>query len=339
MTFISILIIGFSIVIAMILFVTYVFFMEHVNKTWITICSCGAMLGGFSLAQFYHYTFYVSDTDPLSNVSYRFLILLIPTLFYFFNRAVLFPDRKTTPLHLLLFLPLVLAFVAPREVAVPSAFLIGAGYCLWLTSIVYKLKAVRKRFGLIIFFLGFFSILALIVLIIGFTAFKFDPVYFYHFYTMSIGASLVLVTATLISFPNVLSEIDEVVLIGYSNSTLSNVDVDACIGKLKDLMSVSKMYQNENLSLAILADEMQLSNHQLSELINTQFGVGFSQYIRMQRVEAAKQLLKAESNASILSISMEVGFKSQSNFYAAFKEITGESPGNYRKATANEYPV
>jgi AraC-like DNA-binding protein len=29
---------------------------------------------------------------------------------------------------------------------------------------------------------------------------------------------------------------------------------------------------------------------------------------------------------------MDAGFKSQSNFYAAFKEVTGMSPGDYRKA-------
>jgi AraC-like DNA-binding protein len=332
MTIISIFTIGFSIIIAMTLFVTYLFFIEHVNKTWVALCSCGGLLGGLSLAQFSHYTFYVSGADPLSTVSYRFLILFLPPMFYFFSRAILFPDRKVKPLHVLHFLPLPLAFIAPREVTVPIAFLIGTGYCLWLTSIVYKLRAARKRFGLVFFFLGFFTVIAIIVLIIGFTASNFDQSYFYHFYTNGIGLSLVLVTGTLIVFPNVLSEIDEVVRLSYANSTLTNVDIEACKEKLDQLMSSSKMYQNENLSLAILADEMQLSNHQLSELINTRFGVGFSQYIRIQRVEAAKQLLLNETNASILSISMEVGFKSQSNFYAAFKEITGKSPGNYRKS-------
>lgn len=76
---------------------------------------------------------------------------------------------------------------------------------------------------------------------------------------------------------------------------------------------------------------MDLSSHQLSELINTQFDISFSQYIRQQRIEAAQQLLVNEPKYSVLSIGMEVGFKSQSNFYAAFKEIAGESPGSYRK--------
>jgi len=143
------------------------------------------------------------------------------------------------------------------------------------------------------------------------------------------------VIATLIAIPTVLNDIDEVVRIGYSNSTLSNLNIAECKIKLEALMNSAKMYQNENLSLAILSQEMNISNHQLSELINSEFDVGFSQYIRNQRIQAAKQLLISDVDVSILSISMEVGFKSQSNFYAAFKESTGISPGSYRKSISS----
>jgi len=335
MEIISIFNIGFSIIIAATLCVTYLFFIKHVNKTWVTIYSCVGLLGGVALAQYHHYFFYTSGADPLSSVDYRLLILFLPPMFYFFSRAVLFPDLSVKLHHLIHFLPLPLAFIAPREVTVPTAFLIGTGYCLWLTNIAYNLRGVRKRFGLVFSFFSFFTVIAIFVLILGFGATYIDAAYFYHFYSTGIGVSLVLVTGTLIVFPNVLSEIDEVVRLGYSNSTLSNIDVEACKVKLNELVNRSKMYQNENLSLASLADEMKISNHQLSELINSQFDMGFSQYIRLQRIEAAKQLLKSEADASILSISMEVGFKSQSNFYVAFKELTGDSPGNYRKAVLN----
>ena len=335
MEMISIFMIGFSIIIAITLCVTYLFFIKHVNKNWLTILSCVGLLGGLVVAQSYHYTFYISGADPLSAIPYRLLILFLPAMFYFFSRSILFPDLKVTPVHLLHFLPLPLAFLAPLELTVPIAFLIGTSYCLWLTNIAYHLRGVRKRFGLVFIFFTFFTVVAIFVLIFGFVATYIDAAYFYHFYTAGIGVSLILVTGTLLVFPNVLSEIDEVVRLGYSNSTLANIDVEACKQKLNELITVAKLYQNENLSLAMLADAMTISHHQLSELINSQYEMGFSQYIRLQRIEAAKQLLKSEADASILSISMEVGFKSQSNFYAAFKELTGDSPGNYRKAVLN----
>ena len=332
---ISIFMIGFSIIVAITLCVTYLFFIKHVNKNALTILSCVGLLGGLVTAQFYHYTFYTSDFDPLSSTEYRLLILFLPAMFYFFSRSILFPDLTVRPVHLIHFLPLPLAFFAPLEFTVPVAFLIGTGYCLWLTNIAYHLRGARKRFGLVFVFFSFFTVVAIFVLIFGFVATYVDAVYFYHFYTAGIGVSLILVIGTLLVFPNVLSEIDEVVRLGYSNSTLANIDIEASKQRLNELITVAKMYQNENLSLALLADAMKISHHQLSELINSQYEMGFSQYIRLQRVEAAKQLLKSEADASILSISMEVGFKSQSNFYAAFKEITGDSPGNYRKLVLN----
>ena len=92
-----------------------------------------------------------------------------------------------------------------------------------------------------------------------------------------------------------------------------------------------KIYQVEDLSLAKLAELTQLSAHQLSELINTHFQIGFSRLVRQYRVEAAKTMLTEEPRASVLSVGLSVGFNSQSNFYVAFKEITGVVPGQFRK--------
>ena len=96
-------------------------------------------------------------------------------------------------------------------------------------------------------------------------------------------------------------------------------------------MTVDQLFQNEELSLSMLAEQLKLTTHQLSELINTEFEYGFPRYVREHRIRQAKDLLLNEPNSSILAISMNVGFKSQSNFYTAFKEITGISPGQFRK--------
>jgi len=96
-------------------------------------------------------------------------------------------------------------------------------------------------------------------------------------------------------------------------------------------MAEDKLYCMENLSLETLAEAVQLSPHQLSELINTEFQQGFSRYIRQHRIDEAKQLLLNEPNSSVLVIGLSVGFNSQSNFYAAFKECVGVPPAQYRK--------
>ena len=41
--------------------------------------------------------------------------------------------------------------------------------------------------------------------------------------------------------------------------------------------------------------------------------------------------LLAEPSASVLSVGLSVGFTSQSNFYEAFREIAGTTPGQFRK--------
>jgi len=110
--------------------------------------------------------------------------------------------------------------------------------------------------------------------------------------------------------------------------------VDACLKKLREVLARS--YANENLSLSSLADDLGVSSHQLSELVNTRLGMGFSRFVREFRVEQAKALLVSAPSRSILSISIDTGFRSQSAFYAAFKEVTGQSPGDYRKASPRQ---
>lgn len=100
-------------------------------------------------------------------------------------------------------------------------------------------------------------------------------------------------------------------------------------------MDQEKLYTHENLSLTLLAEQLNLTSHQLSELINTEYQQGFSKFIRQYRVEEAKKMLLAEPNASVLSISLSVGFSSQSNFYTAFRDISGVAPGQYRKKLNN----
>jgi AraC-like DNA-binding protein len=99
-------------------------------------------------------------------------------------------------------------------------------------------------------------------------------------------------------------------------------------------MRDERLYADPDLSLAALAGRLDLSAHQLSELLNARLGKGFSRYLREWRVAAACEMLLAEPSASVLSVGINVGFTAQSNFYEAFREIEGMTPGRYRKLHA-----
>jgi AraC-like DNA-binding protein len=150
-------------------------------------------------------------------------------------------------------------------------------------------------------------------------------------YSILISLAFFAITLTLLRFPSITTDVLEAVQAVYAESTLKNIDKPAVLAKLDALMTQDKLYTLENLNLELLAEQLELSQHQLSELINTEFQQGFSRYIRQYRIDEAKKLLLAEPNASVLSIGLSVGFNSQSNFYAAFRDIVGVAPGQYRK--------
>ncbi len=325
--------IGFSLVISFVLLICYIFFLPSNNKSKLSILSAFLVLLGIGLLQFEHLQFIIEASDPLNQVYYRWLLFMIPPMFYFFSRFTLFPNYQLKPLSVLHLLPSFTVFFLKVEVAVPAAFLLGTSYCLWLAQIIYSLRHHRKRFELEFFFFAFFSVLAIAVLLFGFFMSFIDNAYFYHFYSNGIALAFMLVSGAFIIYPDLLNELTDIVKLSYNTTTLNNINVNQKLSELSKLMTEDKLYQEENLSLSMLADLMALSTHQLSELINTHFEMGFSQYIRQLRVEQAKRLLKSQPDASVLSISMETGFKSQSNFYAAFKEITGLSPGSYRRTS------
>lgn len=331
---VSILNIGFSIVSATILFIAYVFFFKNLNKSWIAVSSCAVLLFSLSALQWWHLEFLLNDVDLFLDPKFRFWLFLVPPMFYFFSRAILLPSLKNSPVLLLHFSPLLLNFIDRYELAITLIFLVGTGYSFWFANLIYHLRAQRKRFKVEMFFFGFFAVLALLVLLMGVSVPYMDNAYFYLFYMDSIALAFLLVVMALLIFPDLLSEIAVVATLSYAASTLKDVDIKDSVQKLDELMNANKLYQNENLNLATVAEAMSMSSHQLSELINVHFGMGFSRYIREKRVKEAKALLAGEPDASILSIGLETGFKSQSNFYVAFKESTGLSPGDYRKSLA-----
>lgn len=98
------------------------------------------------------------------------------------------------------------------------------------------------------------------------------------------------------------------------------------------IVEQQKLYQNQQISVAIVSEASGLTRHEISQLINTGIGLSFHHFINRYRVESVKQkLLDPDFNhLSIDGIGMDSGFKSRSTFYRVFKEMTGETPLDFR---------
>ncbi len=76
---------------------------------------------------------------------------------------------------------------------------------------------------------------------------------------------------------------------------------------------------------------MELTQHQLSQLLNEKLNTNFNGFINSFRIDRARELLVSEPDAPVLNIAFAVGFNSKWAFYDAFTRFTGKSPVAYRR--------
>lgn len=322
--------IGYSIFSALVIALTH-FRAENYSGQHLSRFAGIALLLILAVMQWLHFSYLQHAMDYLHGPTYRILLFTVAPMFYLFSKPLLQASPVFHPLYLLHFLPAIAAISLSYTAALPLAFAIGAGYLLWLLRTIYSLRAERRRFEMEVAFLGLVFVIAIAVSVLGLSLSWLGEQSFYLLYACAIGCAFLLVSLVLGMTPQLAREVVEVAQETYAVSTLKNVDCQATLAHLDALMQQEKRYRQATLDLATVAGQVGLSSHQLSELINTRLGKSFTRYLREYRVAAAQQMLLAEPSASVLSIGLDVGFTSQSNFYEAFREIAGMTPGKYRK--------
>lgn len=328
----ALLLIGYSLFSALLLALTHFRCSSYQGQTTSQILGL-VLLASLCGLQWQHFQYlHVGDHAAVFGKVYAALLFSVAPAFYLFSKPLLRAQQNLHPLQLLHLLPIAVATALPHDVALPLSFAVGAGYLLWLARSMYALREQRARFTLEIAILGAVFVIALLVMILGVGLFSsMQDKLFYTLYASAIGCAFLLVSIALSFAPQLQEDVIEAARETYATSTLSNVDCETSLQQLQTLMKQESLYQQPDLALSSLAERLDLTHHQLSELINTRLGKGFSRYVREYRVNAAKTMLIDEPSASVLSVGLSVGFTSQSNFYDAFREITGMTPGQFRK--------
>ena len=289
------------------------------------------LLLGLMLLQGLHARWLLEFDHAFPSRPYQALLFVVAPAFYLFFRGALQPRGYEDRRGGWLYVAALAAPVLPAWLALPLAFAMGTFFALLLLRLVLRLRGQRKRFRLEALAFAAHGLVALLVLVLGLASNWIGMHWYVLGYSSLIGLGLLAAVYTLLRFPDLAANTGEAVRSAYANSTLKSLDVDALMARLDHLMREERIFVDENLSLSALAETLEIGPHQLSELINTRLGVGFSRFVREHRVRAAQQMLIDEPLASVLSVGLSVGFTSQSNFYAAFREITGEVPGRFRR--------
>lgn len=158
-------------------------------------------------------------------------------------------------------------------------------------------------------------------------AFRSFPILLWSAFAMTLFTSASYLASQRV--PSIFQRLGPVVREAYRNSRLSSVDVDALDHRLNQLMSLDKVYHEEDLTLAKLAEILEIKPHQLSEFLNTRRQMNFSRFVNTYRAEEAARILLKERDANVLSVAFQVGFNSKATFNLAFKSILGVSPREF----------
>jgi len=116
---------------------------------------------------------------------------------------------------------------------------------------------------------------------------------------------------------------------------IAETDALVWIEKLENVILDKALYKDPNLKLSDLAKTINISVHQLSQLLNDNLGKSFSTYINEYRIREACKLISTNGHLTFEAIGYEVGYNSKSTFYAAFRKIKETTPALYKESIEN----
>lgn len=87
---------------------------------------------------------------------------------------------------------------------------------------------------------------------------------------------------------------------------------------------------HDSIQITDIAKHLNVNPDYLSHLFKKQENITIKRYILKEKIRTSRNLLQY-SDYTIQEISFYLGFSSQSHFCKVFQEMTGETPGRYRK--------
>lgn len=108
--------------------------------------------------------------------------------------------------------------------------------------------------------------------------------------------------------------------------------------QLSELVKNHKPHLDEDISLAKLSSLLGITTHHLSELLNIHKSISFYDFLNDLRYQESLLYLSShEEELTISDIAYRSGFNNRNSFYKVFKEKTGVTPNQFKKAGGHSH--
>jgi len=117
----------------------------------------------------------------------------------------------------------------------------------------------------------------------------------------------------------------------YKNQKICDEKQNEIANKIINYLETKKPYLEPKYSLVNLANEIGLSHHVVSMVINDKIGSSFHELLNKYRIDEAVFMILNENNPKIEAIAYCCGFGNKSSFYSAFKKQKNSLPKDFLK--------
>lgn len=124
----------------------------------------------------------------------------------------------------------------------------------------------------------------------------------------------------------------------YKKTSISVDQANSIKNSLENLMGQQMAFLDPCLTLSDLAELIDVSTNQLSQVLNEFIGQNFYDYLNAFRLKHFLKIYQSPTykNFSILGLAYECGFKSKSTFNSFFKKILNTTPRAYLKSNTRD---
>lgn len=122
----------------------------------------------------------------------------------------------------------------------------------------------------------------------------------------------------------------------YTRPAISDNESNELMSRMNEYMEKYKPWLEPEFCMADFSENLSVSGHQISEVMNGLMKQNFFDYINNYRIEEFKRLLldPDKRDDKIQFLAYDAGFNSKTAFNTAFKKFTGQTPSEYKRNTS-----